>query len=188
MSNVRLLVTNPFRSLLLKADTLKPRVFLWINLGLSAFVALAHGGALLAVRANPTPDAAAIESTAAISLPLAGLVGCAAAAALLWRRLQSLTLGFHGIVLAGAAMVELAWGVSLLINGIPVGNFSWSVGLFSASVSYSVLVLSRFSAPAQFRSSAAVYFSPAVALAVAVPIDIGVFVRFTQQMAAHFGA
>jgi len=180
--------TNPLRTLLTKIDTLRPKVFLWANLGLSAFVALAHGGALLAVRAKPIPDAGAIERIAAVSLPLAGLIGCSAAAALFWKPLQSLTLGFHGIVLAAAAMFELAWGVSLVLNGVPAGNFSWSVGLFSASVCYSALVLSRFSVPTQYRSSALVYFIPVVALAIAVPLDIGVFVRGVQQVAAHFGA
>jgi hypothetical protein len=181
-------MTRLLRSLLEKADAIKPRVILWGNLGLAGLIALAHGGALLAVRAGPTPDAAAIQSLAAVSLPLAGLVALSSAAALIANRAQSIALGLQGVILAGAASVELAWGVSLLLRGVPAGNFSWSVGLFSASVCYAVFVLSRFGIPARLRATALAYFSPAMALAVAVPIDVGVFVRLTQEMARRFGA
>jgi hypothetical protein len=180
-------MTRLLRSLLEKADAIAPRKFLWINLGLAALIGLAHGGALLAVRAKPTPDAAAIESLATISLPLAGLVALFSVVALLLRRLQPVSLALQGLILAASAVAGLVWGLGILLRGTHEGNFSWSPGLFSASVCYGVFMLSRFGVPALARASAVAYFAPAVAVVLAVPIDIGVFIRLIQTIAGQFG-
>lgn len=180
-------MTHLIRLLLEKADAFSPRNLLWINLGLAALIGIAHGGALLAVRANPTPDAAAIESLASISLPLAGLVAIFSVLALLFRGVQPASLALQGFILAAVAVAELVWGLGLLFRGLPEGAFSWSPGLFSASVCYGIFMLSRFGVPVQIKSTAIAYFSPAVAVVLAVFIDIGVFIQLMQKISNQFG-
>jgi hypothetical protein len=181
-------MTRFLRSLLAKTDAWPPRVLLWVDLVIAGFVALAHGGALLAIRAHPTPDAPDIESLAMVSLPLAGLLLGSAVLGLAVAKVQRPVLALHGVVFLAAAIVEVVWGINLLVHGIPSGNFSWSVGLFSVSVVYAVFVFSRFTVSARLRASLPIYYSPVLALAVAVPIDIGVLVRFTHELNARFGS
>jgi hypothetical protein len=178
-------MTRLLRTLLGKADTLPLRLFLWIDLGLAGFVALAHGGALLLVRAHPTADAAQIESIATISLPLSALIALSAVIGLAAVRTRKIVLSLHGIVFSVAAMIELVWGLSLILGGIPKGNFSWGAGMFSASICYAAFVFSRFCFPERLRAIAAIYYAPAIALGIAVPIDFGVFFRFIYQMADY---
>lgn len=180
-------MTRLLRSLLAKIDAWPPRVLLWVNLALAGFIALAHGGALLAIHAHPMPGAPDIERLAMVSLPLAGVVLGSAVLGLAVTRTQRLVLAFHGVVFLAAATLEVAWGISLLVHGIPAGSFSWSVGLFSVSVAYAVIVFSRFTVPVRFRMSFPAYYSPALTLAVAVPIDIGAIIRFTHELSARFG-
>jgi hypothetical protein len=83
-------MTRWLRFILAKTDTWSPRVLLWVNLALAASIVLAHGGALLALRAHPTPDAPDVESLAIVSIPLAGLILLSAAVALVLAKFQSL--------------------------------------------------------------------------------------------------
>ena len=142
---------------------------------------------MLAVRAHPTPDARDIERFAMVSLPLAALIILSSALGLALAKAQRLALAVHGAAFLAAAVAEFSWGISLLFQGIPAGNFSWSVGLFSISVAYAVFVFSRFTVLSRFRAVPSIYFSPALALAAAVPVDIGVIVRFTYELNSPFG-
>jgi len=175
------------RAVLSRADAWPARKLLWVSLGLAAFVGFAHGGALLALRAHPTPDAPDIESLTMVSLPLVAIVLVSALAGLVLSKLQRPVLALHGVLFLAAASYEVVWGTGILVRGIPAGNFSWSAGLFSLSVAYAAFVFSRFSVPFNLRASPSVYFLPVVALAIAVPIDLGVMARFAYEINSRFG-
>jgi len=180
-------MTRVLRSLLAKADAWSPRVLLWINLALAGFVSVAHGGALLVARANSSADVPDIESLATVSLPLAALVFVSGVLGLAVQRLRHAILGLHGAVFLFAAIEQFVWGIELLVRGIPSGNFSWSVGLFTATVAYAVYLFSRYTVPAKLSAMPAIFYSPAFALVAAAVVDIGVIVRFASQMFAQFG-
>ena len=165
------------RRLLDKIYSISERKFVWVNIVLAGFVAFAHGGALAVTYAKPTPDAAEIRQLALISLPIVVAVILTAAAALFYAQLRPRVLALHGIILAGGESVLLFWALGVLVNGIPEGRFSWSVGLLTASVCYAAVLFCRFSIPSHLRSSWGVYYAPIFAFACAAPIDIGVFLR-----------
>jgi hypothetical protein len=169
------------RTLLAKWDRIPARKLLWANLALGLLVGLSHGGALLAARAKPTPGAEEILSMVPYTLPLAALVALSAAFGLLQRTRELHMLAFHGLIFFVCALAELAWGVSLIVVGIPAVNFAWSVGLFTASIAYAVFLFSRYAVPVGLRSMPALYYAPVLAIGVAVPVDLGVFLRFTRD-------
>jgi hypothetical protein len=173
---------------LAKADAMSERKLLLINVALACFVALAHGGALAITYTKPTPDAEGIRHLASISLPIAALVILSAAVALFSPGSRRTVLSLHGLVFAASSVLMLLWGLGLLVNGIPEGNFSWSVGLFSLWVAYSVFVLSRFTLPSYLRSQPVVFYAPVAALLIAAVIDIGVFLRLMNEIGARFGS
>ena len=177
----------PLRALLIRIDSVPERALLWVNTGLACFVALAHGSALALTYSNPTPEADEIRQLAAISLPMAAAVIVTAFTALIRPNLRRSMLAVHGFVLVASAIYLLLWAVHILIEGTPKGNFSWSVGFPTVWVCYSFFVLSRFSLPSRVRVWPAVYYAPLLALAVAAPIDVGVFVQMLGDMRRHLG-
>ena len=178
---------EPLRALLVRADSLPERRLLWINLGIACVVALSHGGALASSIAKPAPEFEGIRQLATFSLPIAALVVLSAVAGLIRSDWRPQVLAFHGFVLAWSALVLLVWAVTLVVGGIPQGNFSWSVVLLSASVWYGAFVLRRFSLPDHLKTRPSVYYLPVIALSVAVPLDVGVFLRMFFDMGKHFG-
>jgi hypothetical protein len=175
------------RAALSNVDRVPEHVLLWVNVALACFVALAHGGALALTYAKPTPDAESIRQLALISLPLATLVILTAVAALFRGDYRKPTLGLHGWILVASAVAALVWASSLLYHGIPKGNFAWTPGLMSVWACYSVFVASRFGVPSSLRGRLGVFYSPLVALAIALPIDVGVFVQFIGEIGKRFG-
>jgi hypothetical protein len=173
---------------LAKADAMSEKRLLGINLGLACFVVLAHGGALAITYAKPAPEAEGIRQLATISLPIAALVIVSAAVSFIRIDLRRSVLSLHGIVFAGSAVVMILWALGILVNGIPKGNFSWSVGFLSFWVAYSVFVLCRFTLPSHLRSHPAVFYAPVTALLGAAVIDIGVFLRLASDFGAKFGS
>ena len=173
---------------LTKADAMSERKLLLINVALACFVALAHGGALAITYTKPTPDAEGIRQLASISLPIAALVILSAAVALFNPSSRRTVLSLHGLVFAASAILMLLWGLGLLVNGIPDGNFSWSVGLFSLWVAYSAFVFCRFTLPSYLRSHPVVFYAPVAALLIAAVVDIGVFLRLMNEIGARFAS
>jgi len=155
-----------------------------VNAGVALLVGIGHGGALAAVYDKATPEASGIRMLSSISLPFAALIFLTAAAALMRPSFRPAALAGHGFVLAASAIGALAWAVSLLIGGLPQGNFAWSPGLMTALVCYSAFLASRYSVSSDQR--ARFFYAPAMALAIAAPIDIGVFVYFIAEMTKRF--
>ena len=166
-----------FCMLLDKAYSISERKFVWVNIAYAGFVALAHGGALAVTYAKPTPDAAEIRQLALISLPIVAIVLLTAVAALVYAKLRPRVLALHGVIFAIGESLLLFWALGVLVNGIPEGRFSWSVGFLTASVGYAAVLFCRFSIPPHLRSSWGVYYAPMFAVACAAPVDIGVLLR-----------
>jgi len=175
------------RALLTKIDSIPERVLLWIHLALACLVGVAHGGALAITYAKPTADDENIRHLASVSLPTAGLIVLTAVIALLRPSLRRQTLAAHGWILLVGGIAALTWAASLLVRGIPQDNFSWSPGLLSVFVAYSVFVVSRYGVPLALRNQPGGFYAPLVALVIALPIDLGVFVTFLGAMSKRFG-
>jgi len=180
-------MSGTLRTLVGKLDGIPEHVLLWVNVGLACFIVIAHGGALAITYSKPTPNAEEIRQLAMLSLPIATIVIVTAAAALIRASLRGRVLGVHGFVLAASAIAEFLWALGILLSGIPEGRFSWSVGFLSASVWYSFFVLCRFSLPDGVRNHAAILYAPLVALVIALPIDVGVFIRLMAVIGVRFG-
>lgn len=174
-------------NLLSKADGIPEKRLLWINAGVAFLIVVSHGSALAITHSKPSLNDEGIRQLAMISLPLAAVMIVSATAALVRAELSRRVLAIHGIVLAAGGVAALLWAATILVRGIPKVNFSWSPGLLSVSVAYSIFLLSRFSLPTRIRARTEVIYAPVAALAVAAMIDIGVFVRLLAEMGARFG-
>jgi len=170
-------MNETLRILLDKAYSIPERKFVWVNIAYAGFVALAHGGALAVTYTKPTLDAAEIRQLALISLPIVAIVLLTAVAALAYAKLRPRVLALHGVIFAIGESLLLFWALGVLVNGIPEGRFSWSVGFLTASVCYAAVLFCRFSIPSHLRSSWGVYYAPIFAFACVAPVDIGVFSR-----------
>jgi hypothetical protein len=175
------------RALVNKVDGIPERTLLWVNLGLACLIGLAHGGALAITYAKPSADAETIRQLASISLPLAAVVLLTSVTALVQTRFRQLALGLHGLVLAAGAVVTVLWAISILFAGIPDGKLVWSVGMMSAFVVYALFVASRYSVPKRFRDRLVAFYAPLLALVVAIPIDVAVFVKTLSALTKGFG-
>ena len=168
--------------LLEKAHGLPEKRLLWINVGMACFVGLSHGGALALTYVEPSPFADSTRRLASFSLPLVVLFLITSTAALLredWRRP---VLGLQGVVLASSAIVLSLWVLDIVVNGLPGGNLSFSMGFLSVWVGYSVLVACRFSLPPELRSHPTTYLAPLVALAITAIVELGLLIRFIAEM------
>jgi hypothetical protein len=175
------------RALLNKIDAVPERALLWVNTGLSCLIGLAHGGALAMTYAKPIPDVGSIRQIAAISLPIASVVLVTSLTALARPDFGRIALALHGWIFAAAAVVTLFWATSLLIRGIPETNFVWSVGFRSALVVYAFFIASRYGIPKHLRENLLIFYAPLLALVVALPIDVGVFIKAMSEITRRFG-
>ncbi|MBL8523547.1 MAG: hypothetical protein JNN20_07660 [Betaproteobacteria bacterium] len=170
------------KALLSKLGSFPDRKFVWINLVVSGLITLAHGGALIAFRAaNDNGADMGLLSMVYISIPLSCLVFCAACIALIRSNLTAAVLALHGVVFFVAAIALLVWATQILIVGMPAGNFSWSVGLLTASVFYSVFLFVRYSLPVKVRERPVVALAPLLFLFVSIPVDIGVLLAMFRD-------
>ena len=175
------------RALLTKFDAISERVLLWVNVGLAAFVGMAHGGALAITYLKPTPEADQIRQLASISLPISALVIITAVVALIRVDYRRSTLAVHGVALALSSVALLVWALILLIRGLPEGNFTWTPGLMSIWVCYSAFVASRYSVPFAMRHRPALFYAPLGAIVVVIPIDVAIVIEVLGEISRRFG-
>jgi hypothetical protein len=179
-------MAHQLRALLLKADSCPVSKLLWLNFALGIFVFSANAMALWLIRTHPSPDAANVEHIARVVLPLAVIVLMASSLGLVFRSWRPQALAFLGLVFLAFAVIGFAWGVDLIINGIPFANFSFSPGFFSLSIAYAAFLFSRFTLPHRYRDLPAAFCAPVLALVVAIPVDIGIMVVFVQKVSSMF--
>jgi hypothetical protein len=169
------------RALLAKIDQLPDQLLLFGSAGLAGFVMVAHGGALLVRHLAPPDQAATAVSIARYSLPVAGMMLATAALAMLKPDWRTSVLAVHAVILVVSSFALFVWAGTLLLRGIPEGNFAWTPGFLTAWVWYSFYLLRRYTLPS--RWSGTVYL-PVVAAGIALPVDLGVLVRFLGKIAA----
>ena len=169
-----------------KLENVSASVVLRVNAGLGAFVFIAHGAALLLVLGGrvPVPPASAafIRAFAPFTLLTAWLVIIGSALGEVRPGGQRVVLRAQALILFTFGIGLLAWAGSVLIEGIPEGNFGWTPGMLTCWVAYSVFLCARFAFPRWQSRKAAVYV--VVAVAAALPIDVGVFLRLIAKMIA----
>jgi hypothetical protein len=164
-------------ALLRRAYALPERGLVWVNIVLSCFVGLAHGGALAVASAQQAPELASIRALAMFSLPLAVVVLASGVLALARPVHAWSVLYLHGVVLAASAAWLLVWAAGILVLGVPDAHFVWMVGFLSAWVLYASVVLVRFVVPQAVRTRPVAYYFPAFALLFAVVIDFAVLAK-----------
>ena len=169
------------RSILAKLDELPDQLLLLGCAGLAAFVMVAHGGALLVRHLAPPDQAAMVTHIARYSLPLGGLVLATSIVGMLKPQWRSRILGLQGVILVLSSIALVAWASTLLVRGIPEGNFAWTPGFLTAWVCFSFYLMRRYLLPAGW--SGAIYV-PLVAAGITLPIDIGVLLRFLVKLAS----
>ena len=165
------------RGMIEKWDGVSQKRLLWVNAGLASLVGISHGGALAMEMSKPSPNADTIREVATISIPVAAAVLLSALTALLLEKSRRAVLGAHGVAFCIGVAVLFIWAVRILLTGLPQGNFSWGVVLLTLSVGYSVFLVSRFAVPPDLLSLPFIRIAPVAALAIAAPVDLGVFLR-----------
>jgi hypothetical protein len=158
-----------------------------LNAAMGGFVLVAHGGALLLMLSGKVPVppgyAAMVHTIVPFTLPVAALVVVGSALGALSSRVRSFVLCFQAIVLFGGGIALLGWATGLVFNGIPPGNFAWTPGFLTGWVAYSAFLCSRFAVRPEWKQFAAVRYWPIICAVGALPVDVGVLVRFVAGLA-----
>ena len=180
---------GPLRRLLEQLAKMPETAFLLVNAGLAGFVGFAHGMALLFIlsggddTAFPAGFDVQIRRIAAISLPMAALTLVSSGAGLARPALRPAILGAQAIVVLVSGLVMLGWGVTLVVRGLPPGNFGWTPGLLTAWVAYGFLSTARFVLPRSWAGHRTVIYAPVAGALLTAPIDVGVFLRLLVVVA-----
>ena len=177
-----------FTKYLRRFESASPRTLLGINAGFAAFVGVAHGGALILTYHQPTPIEGMIRTISAVTLPTAVIMLMSAALGAFRRNLLEKVLAGHAIVLVAGAAASVAWATSLAVNGIPYKNFSWTPGVLTLFVCYSLFLYRRCWLARFIESCRVVRHLHLLSILVAFPIEIAVLVRFLQLLHDRFDA
>lgn len=81
------------------------------------------------------------------------------------------------MIAALSAAWLVIWAGSLLLQGIPDGEFVWTVGLLSAWVGYATVLLLRFVVARTEAALASLYYIPVFTFFAALIFDVGVLAR-----------
>ena len=160
-------------------DSIPAPILSIINLLISLFTLLAHGGAL--ILSHFKPENAPDMTITYISIPLALLIGATAAVSLLKPNSRASILGVHSVVLLAGSIALYIWALQIAIVGLPTGNFSWSPGLMTAMCVYPVYLLRRtFLQP--YFSNPLVKFLHFLVFLLVFPVDIIIFSKLLSRM------
>lgn len=161
-----------------RIDNVKLPVLLWINAALSAFVALAHGGALLMYHLGKAPELSDQAPTLYTSLPAAvfclllSFFGLALASVRLWvLKIQAGLLLVLAVGLIYFALDVVAFGIA------PHTNFTWNPVLFAFVVAYPVYLARRVFVMPGAQSPVIPLFAPLWVAAGSMVISILVLWR-----------
>jgi hypothetical protein len=101
---------------------------------------------------------------------------------MVWPISRRLVLPFQAIVLLLSGVALLVWAGGIVIHGIPAGNFAWTPGFLTGWVAYSAFLCGRFACRDAWRQRPAIRYIAVIAAAVALPVDVGVLLRFVAKM------
>jgi hypothetical protein len=99
---------------------------------------------------------------------------------------RSRILGIHGIILLAGVCTLVYLVLGWVLHGIPKGSFRWTPGLLEASAGYATYLFCRFSLPEGARLEGGIYYLPVFAVALMIPLDIGVLARFFEMISNGF--
>lgn len=174
------------KALFERLETIPEPAILLVNAGLGGFVLLAHGGALLLVLSGKVPAppgyADLVRTMVPFTLPIAGLVLTGSAIGMVWPTARRVVLPLQAIILVLSGVALLIWAGGIVIHGIPAGNLAWAPGFLTGWVAYSGFLCGRFVFRAAWRQHPAIRYIAVIAAAVALPVDVGVFLRFLAKM------
>jgi hypothetical protein len=173
---------SKLRNLLASLNSVAPLRFLVADIGIACFFGLPYCAALFIAPQVPPWD----TRLRAISLygivPASLLVILTAVVGLAWNAGRTRILALHGTVFLIGVAALVFWTLDLVIEGIPRGAFGWTPGLLEASVGYALFLICRFVLPASLRTDPRIYYVPIFGAFLAIPLDIGVMVRFAQMI------
>lgn len=130
-------------SLIARWDQWKPTSLLRINLGIAAFILVAHIGGTLAYIAEAKEPKPQFFSLLGLDDLVAALILVSGVAALIKAQYRQPALRVHTIVLSLLAMWWVVWGFSLAFGELPKGNFAWNPLLFAFLCAYPVYLIRR---------------------------------------------
>ncbi len=163
-----------------------PDIVLLVNAALGALVLVTHGGVLLLLLSERVPAppgyAELVWAVIPFSLPLAGLVVASSIGGLFMRKIKRPALAFQAIVIFFSSLALLVWAANIVIHGIPLGNFVWTPGFLTGWVVYSWFLCARVAVSGRSMRRSRIRYLLAVGALVAVPVDLGVFLRFLLSM------
>ncbi len=168
-----------------KIDEMPDFVPLIINMAIAAFVGLAHGGALVVALVKDPANLDDLLPLVSVTLPSAAFIALSSIIALIWSRTRGVLLTVHTLLLCAGAAAIFLWAASLLVHGIPEGNFAWSPGLMSLMCAYPVFLLRRTLLSRMIDRSFVVRYMHVMAFVVALAVDIGVFHLAISEMSSR---
>lgn len=131
------------RKFLERLDQWKPTTMLKINMGISAFILIAHIGGAFAYLAETEEPKPGIFSLLGTDDLIASLLLITAIIALVKTDILWSTLRIHTIALLVLTVTWIYWGITLAFGNIPEGNFVWNPILFAFLCAYPVYLLRR---------------------------------------------
>lgn len=112
-----------------------------------------------------------------LSFALAALVMLSCMVAMIWKEFRNAVLQFHSLAFGIAGVHLLAWAVTVLIQGTPEDTVSWFFGLMTMYLTYSMYLLRRTMLSGLVPHVFVVRYLHVLALAVALCLDIGLFLK-----------
>jgi len=168
------MIANTINSL----DQISEKALLGVNLFLAAFVLLAHGGYTVLTLS----EGGEIPLMIMISVPLSILFIITCIVGFILSKYRFKILSVHSLILFLGSLFTLYYGLSILIRGLPEGNFSWGIGLFTFFCVYPVYLFRRTIVKGFISKSNVIKYAHVFVLIIAFSIDISVFIK----AAAHF--
>lgn len=161
-------------------------VFLPINSAVGAFVLLAHGGALVLTRLGKAPTFERSVPLLLASVSVALLVIVSGLVGLCVRRVRSMLLKIHAIVLSIFSTCALGVAAYWVVAGIPTGNFSWSPGFLTMFSVYPAYLLRRSFWSRPLSTHPLLAMLPLWVGCAAFVLDCGVGIRFALGFSSFF--
>jgi hypothetical protein len=159
-------------------DRISENALLGVNLFLAAFVLLAHGG----YTALTLSEGGKIPFMIMISVPLSILFILTCIAGFILSKYRLKVLSVQALILFIGSLFTIYYGLSILVRGLPEGNFSWGLGLFTFFCVYPVYLIRRTIFKGLISRSNVIKYAHVFVLIIALSIDIAVFTK----AAAHF--
>ena len=152
---------SSFASAVERMDRIQAPVLLWINAALAAFVAIAHGGAVLVNRFGKAPEISDAIPKLYVSTSLALLGLALSVVGLMVPRARTATLRVQAILLLVFALGMVYFAVDLIFSAPPPSEkFAWNPVLFAFVVAYPIYLARRVLLTPNMSASRTWLFAP----------------------------